>query len=151
MYFRGTEHIHAAVQPSPLSFSRTFHLSTPRLCPHSLHTDPHLLPQPRPHCLLCVCESDDPRTSWEWVPVCVLPCLARVPQHHLLRIHHVVAGVILSFLRWNNIPPCGWATVCFTICPRTGAWMRPHFVSCEQCCCEHGCMNISSRPCFQFF
>ncbi|XP_049494988.1 Golgi to ER traffic protein 4 homolog isoform X3 [Panthera uncia] len=58
---QGTEHIHAAAQPSAPSISRMFHLPTLRFCP--LYTDVHPLPQTRSHHLPCVRESDDPGTS----------------------------------------------------------------------------------------
>ena len=29
--------------------------------------------------------------------------------------------------------------------------LPPFLGYCECCCCEHGCADISSRPCFQFF
>ena len=74
---RGTEHLHAVVQPSPPSVSRTFYLPKRKLCPCETRTS-SLSPSPGAHRPLSVSGNlETPGTS----------CEAITGEHHVPRGH----------------------------------------------------------------
>lgn len=91
-------------------------------------------------------------TSWEWhQTVFVLLCLASLTElspQGPSTLEQVSEPP--SFVRLNNIPVCGWTTLCLSIIRRwTLGSCSP--LGCCSCAHEHGCANISLNPRFPFF
>ena len=66
------------------------------------------------------------------------------------RFVHMVAHRRIAFFLWLNNTP-SYVILCFA-CLFISRWMfglLPPSDSCEWCCCENGCTNISSSPWFQ--
>ena len=96
---RALKHIHIVGQPSHHPSPVLSHLPKLKLCPHETLT-PHPFPQPLdPPSTSCLCGSDSSRDLL-WVgsdSICLL-YLALFTEHHILKVHHVVAGVRISSL-----------------------------------------------------
>ena len=70
---------------------------------------------------------------------------------HIILKDHLCAYVRISFLlKLNNVLSHIYATFYLFICLWT-CRLLSSLGYCEQCCYEHGCTTVSSRPCFQFF
>ena len=57
----------------------------------------------------------------------------------------------ISFFRMHNISLFVYATFCVYIHLSVDIWVTLPLGYCEECCCEHDCIDISFRLCFQFF
>ena len=93
-------------------------------------------------------------TSLKWNQrAFVHSCQAYFTQRNVCNVHPR-CGVCQHFLplqgwlifRCMYVPYFGYPCIC-----RWTFGLLPPFGYCESCCCEHGCANTCSSPCFHFF
>ena len=128
----GIRHIHIVGQPSPPPIPRTFSSPKLKLGPHETLT-PHPLPQPlAPASTSCLYGFNSLRDLL-WVEsdsICPF-VLVSLTELYVLMVHPRCSRCQESPSFWglNNIPLCGWTTICVSIHLLMDTWAASTFGS----------------------